>query len=99
MDNNECRVELQKGVFDSLCGEKKITPELRDAVWQHFITINQQLVEAKPRLRPRTCVWGSTHPIGAIHSELYDFRKDHPEFPDFSDEEVGEFVKNVESTQ
>lgn len=99
LDNNEFRVELKKGIFDSLCVEKKITPELRDAAWQHFVTINQQLAEMRQRVRANTTEWGSTDPIGAIHSELYCFRQDHPEFPDFTDEEVSEFVKNLESTQ
>jgi len=99
LDNNIFKIKLKKGIFDSLCGEKKITPELRDEIWKHFITINQQLVEAKPSLESQTCVWGSTDPIGAIHSKLFDFSQGHPEFPDFTDEEVSEFVENVESTQ
>lgn len=92
IDNGEFRVNLSRGIFNSLCIEKDISDQLRDLAWESIVDFKREVEREKAETGSAL---GSTDPIMAIQSQLYHVRQENSNFPDFSDADVREFVKEA----
>jgi len=91
IDNGEFRAILNKAAFVALCTKKNVPEHRANDAWMGFEKFKVLTDEGKKE----GIAHGSSDPIGAISNELFKWREAYPDFPEFTDDEVREFVKQT----